>query len=227
MPYLPSNRALLDRYRQGQPAALEEVYVHYSPGLARSLRAGFVFEMHGQRGQFGGYGLPLELADALQETFTRAFAEQTRLAYDGLNPFGAWLMGIAHNLVVDHIRRRQTGDAALQTLSASGEWQVNCTPAPDVAAEENEAGRLLATFRSTLEARDHALFAARYETRLTQEETARSLGLTRIQVRRAELKLRQKLLEHLKRNGFLQEVRMTGWTLGGFRSGLTGKGSGL
>lgn len=225
MPYLPSHRALLDRYRLGQPAALEEVYVHYAPGLARSLRAGFSLDVHGR--QFPGYGLPLELADALQETFTRAFADSTRLAYDGLKPFGAWLMGIAHNLVVDHLRRRLTADAALQALAAAGEWQVSCPPAPDIAAEENEAGRLLAAFRSTLEARDHALFAARYETRLTQEETARSLGLTRIQVRRAELKLRQKLLEHLKRNGFLQQARITGWTLAEFRSGLPGKGSGL
>lgn len=227
MPYLPSHRALLDRYRLGQPAALHEVYVHYAPGLARSLRAGFALDMQGRGGQFPGYGLPLELADALQETFTRAFAESTRLAYDGLNPFGAWLMGIAHNMVVDHLRRRQTADAALQTLSECGEWQVNCTPAPDIAAEENEAGRLLEAFRSTLEARDHALFAARYERRLTQEEAARSLGLTRIQVRRAELKLRQKLLEHLKCNGFLQQTRITGWTLAEVRSGLPGKGSGL
>lgn len=226
MPYLPSNRVLLHRYRLGQPAALEEVYVHYAPGLARSLRAGFSFDRQGQRGRFPGYGLPLELADALQETFTRAFSESTRRAYDGLNPFGAWLMGIAHNLVVDHLRRRQTADATLQTLSASGEWH-GTTPAPDLAAEENEAGRLLAAFRSTLEAREFALFQARYEARLTQEETADSLGLTRIQVRRAELKLRQKLLDHLKRNGFLQGVRITGWSLAGFRSGLPGKGSGL
>lgn len=184
--------------------------MHYAPGLARILRAGFA----DGSGRFSGGGMPLELADAMQETFARVFSDQSRRAYDGLSPFGAWLTGVAHNLAVDHFRKRRTSEAVLQSLASPGGMaEASTGPAPDVAAEENEAARLLATFHASLEAGERLLFEARYEARLTQEETAASLGLTRIQVRRAELKLRLRLLDHFKRNGFLREVRITGWGL--------------
>lgn len=197
--------------------------MHYAPALARTVRAGFA-EPGKPRLPFGG--LPLELADAVQETFARAFSEQSRRAYDGLGPFGAWLTGIAHHLAVDHFRKRQTADAMLQSLVPSADPRTSSAPAPDVAAEENEAGRLLTIFRATLEAGERSLFEARYEARLTQQEAAVSLGLTRIQVRRAELKLRRRLLDHLKRNGFLEEVHITGWGVNRLGAPVPGKRSG-
>ncbi|MDP1822603.1 MAG: sigma-70 family RNA polymerase sigma factor [Archangium sp.] len=221
MPYLPSNRALLDRFRAGEAAALEEVYRHYAPGLARILKAEF-----DDRTRFSGGGLPLELADAMQETFARAFSAQTRLSYDGLSPFGAWLTGIAHNIIIDHFRKRQTAEVVSRRLTHSPESRFESSPQPDVATEENEAQRLLASFSGALEASERSLFVARYERRLSQDETAASLGLTRIQVRRAEFKLRVRLLEHLKRNGFLQEARMTGWGLDFLRPSVARKRSG-
>ncbi len=223
MPYLPSNRALLHRFRVGETAALQELYMHYAPGLARVLRAGFA-EPGKPRLPYGG--LPLELADAVQETFARAFSEQNRRAYDGLSPFGAWLTGIAHHLAVDHFRKRQTADALLQSRVTADEMAASPVLGPDVAAEENEAGRLLTIFRAALEAGERELFEARYEARLTQQQAADSLGLTRIQVRRAELKLRQRLLEHLKRNGFLEDARLTGWGVERLGAPVPGKRSG-
>lgn len=196
--------------------------MHYAPALARTVRAGFA-EPGKPRLPFGG--LPLELADAVQETFARAFSEQSRRAYDGMSPFGAWLAGIAHHLAVDHFRKRHTADSMLQSLMPMGEANSS-GPTPDVAAEENEAGRLLTIFRATLEAGERSLFEARYEVRLTQQEAADRLGLTRIQVRRAELKLRQRLLEHLKRNGFLKETRITGWGIERLGDPTSGKRSG-
>ena len=201
--------------------ALEEIYTHYAPALARTLRGGFAFDWDGKQGLFRGYGLPFELADALQEVFARAFSEASRLGYDGLNPFAAYLAGIAHNIAVDHLRKRRTAAAALGTLSES--FGPESSPAPDIAAEEAEAGRLLTSFVTTLDERERPLYQARFIDRLTQDAAASALGLSRIQVRRAELKLRRALLEHLKRNGYLEDTRITGWGLAESRPALPGR----
>lgn len=211
MSYLPSNRALLERYRAGDVQALEQIYAHYAPGLARTLRGGFAVEGVGGGRKFGGYGLPLELVDALQEVFTRAFSEQSRLGYDGLSPFAGYLAGIAHNVVIDDFRRRATAAHAVGAAAEASEPEP--ATSPETAAEEAEAQRLLASFASGLGGADRQLYQARFTDHLTQEEAARALGLTRIQVRRAELKLRRALLDHLKRNGYLEEAQMTGWGL--------------
>ncbi|MHB8878488.1 MAG: RNA polymerase sigma factor [Myxococcaceae bacterium] len=204
MTYLPSNRALLDRFRAGDRRALHEVYAHYAPGLARVLRASLSSRLR------GGCAPPLELADAVQEVFARSFSEAGRLSYDGVKPFAAYLSGVAHNVVVDQLRRRQTAVDAQQTLAQAAQDGHGEAP-PDLAAEEAEVGRLVASFIGGLEEQARGLYRVRYSEGRTQEDAARALGLSRIQVRRAELRFRRALLLHLKQHGYLEDVRLKGW----------------
>ena len=51
------------------------------------------------------------------------------------------------------------------------------------------------------------MFRARFEQYLSQEEAAASLGLTRIQVRRVEAKLRRDLFVHLRASGYLDRAQ--------------------
>lgn len=199
MSYLASNRQLLDGFRAGAPQALREVYAHYAPELARALP-----------GKLSELARPIELADALQETFTRAFSQKARLGYDGLKPYAAYLLGIARNVIVDNLRRRQLTQAVLAEVSASGP-DAEPPPSPELAAEHAEAGRVVDNFVTSLNGTDRALYQARFADGKTQAEAAAALGLTRIRVRRAELRLRKRLLEHLKTAGYLEDIKMEGW----------------
>lgn len=212
MPLLASNRKLLDAFRRGDPAALRDVYLYYAPGLSRSLRSAMSFEGGSGTESFNGFVLPFELADGLQEVFARAFTDRARLSYDGLSPYGAFLAGIARNLVVDHVRRRAAGRAV--AVGFAGQVAVQRpADAPDVASEEAEARRLLATFEAGLEPADAGLYRCRFGDGQTQEAAAVALGLTRIQVRRSEAKLRKRLLEFLKDRGYLENSAPRAWGL--------------
>lgn len=209
MPYLPSQRELLQRFRAGDVQALREVYVHYAPDLARFLSTGLLSRPM----------KPLELADATQEVFVRAFSERARLGYDGIQPYGAYLAGIARNVVVDHARRAHTARAEpVAAAETSAE-----PPSPELAAEEAEAARLVNGYLEGLPPASRALYHARFVESRTQEDAAVQLGMSRIQLRRAELKLRKGLLEHLKRNGYLQGVRMEGWGVAPLRPAVSGR----
>lgn len=195
MPYLPSNRELLQRFRAGERGALHDIYLHYARELARFMAAGV-----------GGLR-PSELADAVQEVFARAFAERSRLAYDGLQPYGAYLAGIGRNVLIEQLRRNRTSEAG----DPAGADSANEQQSPEQAAEEGEAAQLLKSYLAGLDPAGRALYQARFVNALTQVQAAEQLELSRIQVRRAELKLRKGLLEHLKRHGYLRGVRMEGW----------------
>ena len=104
---LVEDRALLDGYRRGDPAALERIYRAYAPDLARMLRHGFSFRSGGRMCRFHGVRSSFDLEDRVQEVFTRVFTEQGRLSYDGLTPFAAYLRTVARNLVIDDFRRKE------------------------------------------------------------------------------------------------------------------------
>lgn len=54
-----------------------------------------------------GAGLPEgDLEVLVQNTFVRAFSPSARAAYDGLRPFGSYLVTIARNLLIDEARAR-------------------------------------------------------------------------------------------------------------------------
>lgn len=192
MPYLTSNRRLLDEFRRGEPRALREVYLYYAPTVARALRA--------ER-----FKAPLELADGLQEVFARAFADRARLGYDGISPYGAYLCAIARHVAIDAVRRRSASHAAAAELAEVSEL-APASEGPDVLSEEAEARRLVEVFEERLSAKDRLLFNCRFRDGQTQEGAAEALGLTRIQVRRAEARLRAELLEYLKSSGYLEHA---------------------
>lgn len=211
MPYLSQNRELLERFRAGDAAAIAEVYRHYAPGLARFLKNGFPFEFGGSPGQFRGFRSPLELAECVQEVFTRALTEDARLAYDGINPYAGYLAGIARNFVLNEFRRRRNAAAALSgaPLDMVPEGVVQ----PDVDLEESEAARLVSEFVATLSGQASGVYRARFTDEKSQEDAAAAMGITRIQLRRIERRIRIGLFDHLKARGYLEDLSFKGWGL--------------
>ena len=206
--FLAGNRALLDGFRAGRPAELKTVYLHYQPRIAGFLRAGFSFTSGDRHLRFRGYHQPFDVETATQETLSRAFVPAARLAYDGLRPFLEYLFGIARNYVLNELRRhdRLVLVGSAEEIEPAAPPQAVGTPV-EPTLEEREVERLLGAFLAGCTAVDRDLYRLRFREELAQEETARQLSLTRIQVRRIELKLKRRLLVHLKQNGYLADVR--------------------
>jgi len=228
MSLLIERRELLDRFKRGERRALEEVYRHYAPEVAAFLQRGFTFSSGGRALRFGGYAQPFDLDNALQETFVRAFKESARVGYDGLHPFKSYLLAIARNLVLDEFRNREvamspfidsldSGGAAESTArdgeEAAPASTVSDGPSAGVSAEQEflrrELGRLYAAFVARLDERDRTFFRHRFEEQQTQVEAGSHSGLSHMQARTLEKKLRRAFLEFMQTNGYLDAYATT------------------
>jgi RNA polymerase sigma-70 factor (ECF subfamily) len=197
---LVSDRALLDGFRAGRPEALQAVYRHYAPRVHGHLRAGFSFSSGGRRLRFHGYQRPYDLENAVQEVFLRAFVPRARLSYDGLRPYGDYLLAIARNLVLNELRRKE---ALFVDEERADEAEQ---PPVEELYEQRELDGLLASFAAGLDARMGDYYRARFVENRSQVEAAAALGMHRIVARRLEAKLKLALLDHMKAHGYLEDV---------------------
>jgi RNA polymerase sigma factor (sigma-70 family) len=201
------DQALLQRFRNGEASAMAEVYRTHVGSLTRILRAAAF------RGApvFARLRNPCELDNVLLEVFARAFEPRARQAYDGLRGFELFLMGIARNVLLEQLRMRE--DAVGLELGTLVDSAVP-DEATDVQVllEDRELAALLEAFKRELVGEELQLFELRYVEQLGQEAAASRLGQTRIQLRRREQKLRLRLLEFLKRRGYLENRSASGWS---------------
>jgi RNA polymerase sigma factor (sigma-70 family) len=181
---------LLRAFRAGERDALEQVYWAYVDAVAQVAR-------HGGRlggGQAQVSGVPREdWSDLVQETFSRAFSERARLAYDGLRPYRHYLLTICRNLLADWARRRGRelpGELEADEAAAAVEVADELAPHELAVVEAYLAG---------LDRRLAGVYEQRYVVGASQEEAARVLKITRQQLRTLEKKLRQGLQRALEK----------------------------
>lgn len=218
MTILVEDRELLARFRDGDRSALDRVYRHHAPHVASFLRSGFMYSLNGQPTYFPGIRSLFELESTVQEVFARAFAPAARARYDGLRPYVGFLYGIARNVALDELRRRARHPESVEPAEvleqrAAGGDAVAPGPGPSATTagsieEELDAQRARALVTAFLDrecdARDRQLYALRYDLDLSQDAVAQEVGLTRIQIRRWETKLRKRLLRYLKRADYVR-----------------------
>lgn len=206
MTSLFEDRGLLAAFREGRSDALERVYKEHVIEIAAFLRRGFTYTSAGAPVVFPGFRMPFELDSAVQEVFVRAFEPRTRVAYDGLRPYGGFLIGIARNVALKEVERRATRDARSEPLAEAVERHFAVCPAMEEGIDERRAKELVAMFLAECcDERDRRLFSLRYDDGLAQEQAARAMGATRIQVRRWEKKLHVRLIRYLRRANYLDE----------------------
>lgn len=186
---------------------MAEVYRAHVGSLARILRAASV------RGPalFSRLQSAGEFENVMLEVFARAFEPRARQAYDGVRGYELFLAGIARNVLLEQARSRE--DAVGLELTALVDEAI--PPAgsdQDVLLEDRELNALLSSFRAQLVGEVGQLYDLRYGEQLGQEAAAQRLGLTRIQVRRREQKVREQLLEFLKQRGYLADRVASGWS---------------
>jgi RNA polymerase sigma-70 factor (ECF subfamily) len=185
---------LLQRFREGDPDALEIVYRTYRTKVVALVR-------YGLRGpdQGGGarrFGRPEDLGDLVQETFMRAFAPAARSGFDGLRDYGPYLHAVARNVMLAWARRTgrevPTDWPELEALASANE------PHDDGADADPQVRAVVASYVEGLEPELRAVHEARYLRGLSQEQGAAALGISRQSLRTLEKRLRTGLRRALK-----------------------------
>jgi RNA polymerase sigma-70 factor (ECF subfamily) len=176
--------ALLARFRRGEPAALETVYRLYVDHIQHVVR-----QILGARRD--------EVADAVQETFARAFTEGARHAYDGVRDYGPFLTTIARNLLVDRARRAWR-EQSLEMIDEK--WRDQAAPDPEPFADYTTM-KMVRQYVAQLPSQLRAVHEERNVRAVSQEEAARRLGITRQRLRTLERELHKGLIERLVRAG--------------------------
>jgi RNA polymerase sigma-70 factor, ECF subfamily len=204
---LTEDRQLLQRFRAGERESLDVVFRHYAPRLSALVERGL-----STRGGRIRATSPFEVGAVVQEAFTRAFTEKARNSYDGSSDYLQYLAAIARNELLNQQRDREDSTASDVLEMQLGEGPVAGFPVgtaplpPDQAAEENELKGLVEAFVKQRDQREREVFRVRFEQHLTQDDAAAVLGLTRIQVRRVEARLRRDLFTHLRERGYLDRA---------------------
>lgn len=205
---LETDRALLDAFRRGDRAALTRVFRHYLDDVGRTVRAGVVVQVDGQRTRVGQRLPEHEVEAIIQETFAKAFSPKARESYDGIRPYGAWLATIARNLLVDRARGERR-DSRVVHVDDLGELADASTETdPTWRLEEEQLGRLVGQVKQTLEEPDRSIFRLRFEEQKSFRETALALGVSEIVVRRRDTRLRARILDLLRSEGFLENAKV-------------------
>jgi len=178
-----------ERFRRGDPAALEEIYWTYVDLVEHVLVAGFWTK--GRQVMISGEADPDRRADLLQEVFVRSFSETARRNFESTLDYRAYLLGISRHVLVDHHRRchRRNISYAPELSEEYVEVPVMSEEpwlAPDVVeVVDGYVRSLLPPLRG--------LYHARYVLGRSQREAAESLGLSRQNVRTLEERLKQGL----------------------------------
>jgi RNA polymerase sigma-70 factor (ECF subfamily) len=190
-----SNRATLEDFRRGDPKVLTQVYNAFMPTVARLARFGFGFR---------GYAMDYEQLDLIQETFVRAFSEPARIAYNGISPYEAYLVGIAKNIVIDQFRRRAARIRAFDfgPTNQVDEGQTSAS-APEAQLDLVRLHRVVNAFVENLPRLEQRFVNLRFVDGQSQEQVAKSMKLGRNRVRTLERRFRQALY---------RELRSKGWT---------------
>lgn len=192
---LIEDRSLLERYRAGDPQALARVFEHYYPEVAAIAQNGFSFQSGGRRLRFKGYRFSADLFDVVHDVFRAAFEEKARLAYGGLQPYSAYLLTIARNLILSRLRHEEVAPDPLP-LEAAGAMPAP-GPSPEEVAHQNRQRALVQAFLAALSSEERDFTRLRFEEDLSQEAVAERMGVGRKKVRLLEEKVREKLRRYL------------------------------
>lgn len=188
---------LLQRFRDGERAALEAVYKAYVNSVARSVAG--AMRSYCDRCSGGWRVAATELPDLVQEVFARAFEPRARRRFDGIREYGPYLSQIARNTVVDHLRRtqRQVTRDPEQFAVVQISWHL----APNGAGDEFADLQIMALvgeYVARLPADLRLVHEALYVEGLSQREAAARLGLGRQVVRTLASRLSEGLRNTLK-----------------------------
>lgn len=172
------------RYRYGELAAFDQLYRRHKDPLYRFL--------------LRGCGQPDIAGELFQDVWARLIDSRGR--YQVSAKFTTWLYTLAHNRLVDHLRR-QRPQLSLEDAEAAAAPQLHAAPErrPDAQAEAAERAGQLRAALAALPDDQRATFLLHEEGGLTLEQIASVSGVGRetikSRLRYALAKLRRTLAD--------------------------------
>lgn len=174
----PAHTDFFESIRRGERQAIERVYREHHRDIERTIRNGL---------RRARSLTPGNVSDVVQEVFAKAFSAPVRARYDSNRAFAPYLQRIAGNVLADWLRRSRrqiTSDVDLDSLqcgedSASPVWGLFPEDFLDVAR----------FYIATLDTNLRRVHELRFVAGAGQLYAARSLGISRQQLRTLERKL--------------------------------------
>jgi RNA polymerase sigma-70 factor (ECF subfamily) len=120
-------------------------------------------------------GHTADVEDLTARTFEKAWRSRHRYRRD-LAGFSTWLLTIARNVAIDHLRARQRPLSSVPLDVAAAVPSPDDTPEQQ-AVHQSEAQRLAALL-ATLEPRQRELIAMKYGAEMTNRAIAHATGLS-------------------------------------------------
>ncbi len=162
--------ALVDLAREGDVEAFGALYDHYNQPVYRFI----YYRVSSQT-----------LAeDLLSETFFRALRSMSNFQWRG-KEFGAWLMTIARNLVVDHYK---SGRTRLETTTDDLSAHEGVTEGPEDEVIAGLTNEILHEALATLPTEQHECLVMRFLSGQSIAETAQALGRTEGAIKQLQLR---------------------------------------
>ncbi len=137
--------------------------------------------------------------DLSQETFIKVFSRLGQ--YDAGYKFARWILKIAHNTAIDHLRRPNPATSSLddQENAATGQLADAATPSPFLVAERRELAAVLDAAIDRLRPEYRQVVVLRYQEELDYDEIADildlPLGTVKSYLHRARLEMAQMVRE--------------------------------
>lgn len=175
------------RFRTGEPAALEEVYRKYVPHVAKAVS--FLLRRH------GGMGAKADVQDLVQECFARAFEASARERFDGLREYGPYVLGIAHHVVINHVR--SLFRVAEVQMEAFPDVSTSMLPTQESDLANAHLEAMVGSYVERLPTELRQLHELIYVQGHSQREAAAALGIGRQTVRTLDARLRRGLRAEL------------------------------
>lgn len=205
-PEVPSCDADAADYRFGDNRDLTAIYVRYAGAVYGTLRKGFFLRNSCARAPrwIVGSQSRAEIDDLVQEVFVRAFAPSSRSSFDEARALGPYLITIAQNVYLDHLRKRKVraaqadDDVAVDTLGGRARSLDNSLgPSSEHrpggwsedAFQPDERVRVLADFVGRLSPDLRGLYENRFVRGLSQRDAAVAMRLSRRRIRTLENRL--------------------------------------
>ena len=181
-----------EAFRAGKRWALAEVYRVYFPIVSTVVTRGF--------GGFRGFYNPADRDDAIQSIFAAAFEERARLKYNGLDPYSAYLRGIAQNLV----RRMLEKTARFRRTDGQPELENKVVETAEEQLIGAQSRKAMADFRASLtDQRERDILELYYVEGVAEEKIAAAMQMTRYRVRKVISALDRRMRRHLKAYGVM------------------------
>lgn len=162
--------ALVDLARRGDAEAFGALYDHYNAAVYR-----FIYYRVSSRAW---------TEDLVSETFFRALRSMASFQWQGKD-FGAWLMTIARNLVVDHYK---SGRTRLETSTDDFTGHEGATEGPEDEVLTALTNDLLRSALTRLPAEQQECLVLRFLNGSSIAETAKVLGRSEGAVKQLQLR---------------------------------------